>query len=242
MIGGLVWQDLSEPVRGLLAKRYEEHQELREILPKPNRFGIVTTIERLRRSAFLRQERRQRLNARRRRKRTRAEALAKVWRAFDADGSTAWVGFCDGAYQTEDTDSLTAESIDRSDITSSPAWKTLDPAQSEKLRVAARRFLTKHRDSHRRTDQWSNFASAACYAIALFRHEIESDADLRLVITERWPMIIFDGLAQNEAVAAVYRVLPSGGQHGWPVRCATKISVADISSASIDTPRAGIHD
>jgi hypothetical protein len=114
-----VWQELSPETEELLRQRYPDILELRAVLPKVNRFDIATTLRRLRRASLLRMERIRARNARRWPRPSRTELLEQIWRELD-NNDTVWVGFCDFAYQPEDTDPKREGHPDRADITDSP--------------------------------------------------------------------------------------------------------------------------
>jgi len=203
-----LWGNFPVEADDLLRRRYEEFLELRASLPKPSRFDIATTLRRLRQAHKLRMDRIQEHNARRYRRRTRTERLAAIWKELDSN-DTVWVGFCDCAFDQEESDPKRDGHPDRGDITDSPGWLLADEAQKQGLRTAARRFLLTHRDGRVRT----NYSESACHGIALLRDTLDFDQPLHEAIVERWPHVVFDEFdhgspVQYATIAAVYRLVP----------------------------------
>lgn len=209
-----LWQGLPFSSDNLIRQRYEECPELRAVLPPARRFDIATTLRRLRRTHELRMDRVHARNARRWPRHSRAELMEAVWRELDTN-DLVWVAFCERAVRREETDPKPSDHLDYGDITKSPGWVTADETRRAGLRTAARRFLIKRDDTGRRKkSDWSNWADAACFAIALLRDQINTDVDLRTAIQANWPRVLFDNpdhqhsAVQRAAVAIIYQLVP----------------------------------
>ena len=93
-------------------------------------------------------------------------------------------------------------------------WRAVDDEQRAALRAAAQQSLLKRRDTARSKRSWSNWARAACYGIALLRHEIATDSELRMAVQTNWPRVVFDNpfdegsAVQRAAIAAIYNLVP----------------------------------
>jgi hypothetical protein len=207
-----VWQELPTRTQDLLRRAYADIPELRAALPMPGRFDIAVTLQRLRRASLLRTERNQARYSRRWRRRSRTELLNIIWRELDTN-DTAWVGFCDCAFEEDDTDPKREGHPDRGDIMDSLGWVQADDRQRQGLRAAARRFLVNCFASRESNGAWTNWAEAACFAIALFRDDLSADQELREAVRTRWPRVVFEGHdhgspVRRAAVSAVYLLVP----------------------------------
>ena len=209
-----VWHALPSCRDELIHARHADFPELREAFPAAGRFDIATTLRRLRRAQELRMERIRARNSRRWRQYSRAELMVPIWRELETN-DTVWVGFCDRARKREDTDPTPDHHADHGDITTSPGW--VESPMTDNAPVFALPhggFLSSGIIVHVRSKNGINWTSAACFAIALLRKEIDSDYDSRAAIEHNWPRVVFDNpddqnsAVQRAAVAAVYQLMP----------------------------------
>ncbi|MFA7002790.1 MAG: hypothetical protein WC429_02030 [Verrucomicrobiia bacterium] len=194
---------------------YATSLELRGMLPVTRRFDAVITLLRHAKANDLRQKRRQEKWLKERGVRTpppRRQQFSTVFGNLRRTKHPSWwTAIVQIAYWHDESES---DEKSLHDISTAPGWRSLTASEQSEARQAAREFLTCCSDSEREPNQSTNFSEAAYYALALHRHAIRKDSQLRTAVVQKWVPVVVDFFnnaepKHQEMVGFIYNLAPA---------------------------------